>query len=91
MTWLKTKEKHATFSVARAAVTSSAQAAGGAQIQRLWPIPVRAAVSGLLELAYSANADMDRTKHSDHSWTAGQYYLHSCARVLLSDGNRGGE
>lgn len=87
----KQKEKHATLPVAGAAVTSSTQAAGRAQIQRLWPIPVRAAVSGLLELAYSANADMDRTEHSYHSWTAGQYYVHSCARVLLSNGKRGGK
>lgn len=77
--------------MAGAAVTGSTEAAGGAQIQRRWSVPVRASVPDLLELARPADPDVGRTKHADHSGTTGQHPLHGGACLLLSHGNRGGE
>jgi len=88
----KTKKKNnATFLVARVAVTRTTQAVGGAQIQRLWSVPARAAVPDLLELARAADPDMGRAEHPDHRGAAGQRPLHGGAHVLLSHGDRGGE
>lgn len=85
------KEKNAARPVAGAAVSRSAEAAGGAQVQRLRSIPAGAATADLLELAGPADPIMGGPKHLDCGGTPDQCPHHRRACLLLSHRHRGGE